>query len=359
MKNFLIINPFGIGDVLFTTPVIRSIRDSYPGAKIAYWCNERVGPVLEANPCIDKVFALARGDIKRIFHESWIKGIGSLFGLINRIKKEQFDISLDFSLDHRYSLISKLSGVKKRVGFNYKGRGRFLTDKVDISGYDNKHVVEYYLGLLRLIGIKGGEVKLEMAIPQESRRKADELLGLEGVSAQDLLIGIGCGSGASWGKDARLKHWPEHNFAELADRITSDYAAKILILGDESDKQVSGSVLKQIHSDKVIDLTGKTDLGILGAVVNRLSLLVANDGGLLHIAVALGRKTVSFFGPTDPVVYGPYPAHDKRHIVLRRNLTCSPCYRKFRLGPCIKDKECLESIDVEEALGAVDKLLSA
>ena len=75
------------------------------------------------------------------------------------------------------------------------------------------------------------------------------------------------------------------------------------------------------------------------------------------MAVGLNKKTVSFFGPVDPRVYGPYPPEERQHIVLRRNIECSPCYQKFRLNPCLRNRECLEKIDVEEALKAMETLL--
>ncbi|MEI6631734.1 MAG: glycosyltransferase family 9 protein, partial [bacterium] len=169
MKKFLIINPFGIGDVLFTTPVIRSIKENFPLSFIGYWCNERVGDILEDNPYIDKVFALSRGDLKRISSYSWMQGLRRSWGLFCAIKRERFDISLDFSLEHRYSLISKLAGIKRRVGFNYKKRGKFLTESLEVLGYQDKHVVEYYLGLLDFIGVKpAADPKLELFIAQET-----------------------------------------------------------------------------------------------------------------------------------------------------------------------------------------------
>ena len=93
------------------------------------------------------------------------------------------------------------------------------------------------------------------------------------------------------------------------------------------------------------------------SIINNIQILIANDGGPLHIAVALNKKTVSIFGPVEPKVYGPYPPDQSRHIVLRRVLECTPCYSKFRLSPCFKNKWCLENIDVEEAYSAVVNLL--
>ena len=87
MKKYLIINPFGIGDVLFTAPVISALKEKYPGCFIGYWCNERVEDLLRSNLKIDRVFALSRGDIKRIYKNSPLKRLRALFRLINKIRK--------------------------------------------------------------------------------------------------------------------------------------------------------------------------------------------------------------------------------------------------------------------------------
>lgn len=357
MERILVINPFGIGDVLFTTPVISAIKDNYPDSFIGYWCNERVKEILQNNPSIDIIFALSRGDIKKLYRKSKCKGIISSLSLYHKIKKEKFSVSLDFSLDHRYSLLSKLWGIKRRVGFNYKDRGRFLTDKIDIEGYSEKHAVEYYLDLLKFLNLRPKSYNLSLTVPQKNNLKAKMMLAQAGVNDQDLVIAIAPGAGASWGKDASLKHWPAVNFATLIDKIIDDYRAKILILGDDSERPIADTIIKTAHYN-VVDLVGKTTLEELIAVINNVEMLITNDGGSLHIAVALGKKTVSFFGPVDPKVYGPYPSDEKRHVVLRRALECSPCYSQFRLSTCQRNRECLKRIDVAQALTAVSSLLS-
>lgn len=200
MERFLIINPLGIGDCLFTTPVVKALKENYPDCYIGYWCNERVGPLLKGQPGIDRVFPLSRGDIKRVYRGvkgpvSWLKGIMALLRLIRDIRREEFDTAFDFSLDSRYGLWSKLAGIKKRIGFDYKGRGRFLTDKTVLDGYSNKHVVEYYAGLLKFIGIEPKNIKLSLSADAQG-----------GVS--DKTIGIAMGGGESWGRDAIYKQWP-------------------------------------------------------------------------------------------------------------------------------------------------------
>jgi len=355
--KILIINPFGIGDCLFTTPVIRKIKKTYPESFIGYWCNERVEEILNNNPRIDKIFPLSRGDIKRISRLSSLKGLSRSFKLFFAIKKEKFDIALDFSLDHRYGLVAKLSGIPKRIGFDYKKRGRFLTQKIEITGYSAKHAVEYYCDLLNFIAVKPDTCKLELFVPENAKISARKIFADCGIDERALVVGIAPGAGASWGQDAAIKHWPALKFAELADKIVNDFSAKILILGDKSEQALAKAIKINMHSE-VIDLSGQTGLGDLAAIINSLDLLISNDGGPLHMAVALNKKTVSFFGPVDPKVYGPYPPDSSRHIVLKKELDCAPCYKNFRLSRCQRNKECLEKIDVQEAFQAVSVLLT-
>ena len=172
------------------------------------------------------------------------------------------------------------------------------------------------------------------------------------------------------GKEAYLKYWPAESYKALIHEILDKYKATVIILGDLSDKdlfpchceperrslaQAALPTGRQAISC-IIDLRGQTTLGQSAALINKADLFIGNDGGLLHMAVGLNKKTVSFFGPVDPKVYGPYPPDEDRHIVLRKALECSPCYRRFRLSHCERDRECLVSININEALEAVDRL---
>jgi len=354
-RKILLINPFGIGDVLFTTPVIKAIKNNYPDSIIGYWCNERVKDVLRNNPNLDKIFALSRGDLKKIFEKSKWLGIRRFLNLIYKIQKERFDICFDFSLDHRYSIIAKISGIKKRIGFNYKNRGRFLTDKSNIDGYHDKHVIEYYLDLLKFINIVPKNKNLELFVSKEAKLKCKEILATYGIGDNDFLIGIAPGGGMSWGRDAVFKHWPYKNFAQLADRIIDNYGAKILVLGDESERFIARAIVSAMKN-KVIDLIGKTDLEELIAMVTSSKILIANDGGPLHIAKALNIKTVSIFGPVDENVYGPYPTSEN-DVVIKKDISCRPCYKYFRFNGCFNKRRCVEDISVAEVYSAVGRLI--
>ena len=353
-KKILIVNPFGIGDVLFTTPLISLLKEELPDSSLSYWCNERTKPILADNQHIDKIFALSRGDLKKIFAASKIKGLKAFLHLSGQLRAEKFDLAFDLSLDHRYGLLLKLLGIKRRIGFDYKGRGKFLTDKIKITGYAGKHMAEHYMSLLKLLNIEPKITGLGLYPSKEQIEKAQVTLNSLGVTEKDSTIGIAAGAGASWGKDAGLKRWPAVKFAQLADKVIDNFNAKIILLGDEQEEDIADTIISNMRN-KPLDLTGKTSLEELIALMSLLNIIVANDGGMLHMAVALGVKTVSIFGPVDEAVYGPYPPSPD-HIVIKNAVKCRPCYQDFRMPACANNRECLNSLTVEEVYSGVKKL---
>lgn len=357
MKKFLILNPFGIGDVLFTTPLIEAIKKADPKNLVSYWCNERVKELLSDDPRLDKIFALSRGDLKKIFRRSKLEGIKKAFTIYRGIRKEKFGLVFDFSLDSRYGFLLKFMGIPQRLGFDYKGRGRYLTRKIKLEGYSGKHIVQYYRQLLELAGLEAQAGGLSLFLNQEAKTKAEALLASGGINQKSPLIGIAPGGGASWGKDAPRKHWGAVNFAQLAGMLISRLGAQVVILGSPDELPLSQTMRANLKYP-LLDLTGKTNLKELAALINSLDILVTNDGGPLHMAVALNKKTVSIFGPVDEDVYGPYPKSDRHIVITNRDITCRPCYRSFRLNECLNTRRCIEDIPAEEVFTAAKLLLT-
>lgn len=355
--NILIVNPFGIGDVLFTTPLIHTLKDAFPEGKLGFLCNKRVAPLLRNNPLINEIFIYERDDFKQLLAVSKLKWFEGFSSFIRQIRRARFDLAIDLSLSSNFGFFLWLAGIKKRIGYNYKSRGIYLTTSVKLSGYEDEHVVEYYNGLLELTGIEPKYQDLELYLRDEDTQYAESIFKERRIDDAAPVIAISPGGGASWGIEAKIKRWPEEKFTLLVNKIIEKYKVTVIILGDLKEKDLLLNI-KTGFQGEVINLAGRTTLTQSAAIINRADLFIGNDGGLLHIAVALKRKTVSFFGPVDPRVYGPYPPDETRHIVLRKTLECSPCYHKFRLNPCLRNRECLEKINVDEVMEKMDRLLT-
>ena len=354
--RLLIINPFGIGDVLFSTPLIAAVRAAYPHAEIAYLCNRRTHEVLRHNPHLNTIVVFEKDEYRALWRASKRRWLGAAVGLLRRVARERFDMAIDLSLSDRYSAVLACLGVPTRIGFNYRGRGRFLTHRVDISGYEDKHVVEYYRDLLRSLQIPMGAGRLQLFTTTAGRQAADARLAQAGIGPEHLTVGLVPGGGTSWGVDSAFRRWRLDRFADVGNALVERHGARVFLFGEPSDRQMCREVADRMQQG-VIDLSGTTDLSQFMHLVARCHLLICNDGGPLHIAVSLGVPTVSVFGPVSPRVYGPYPS-GSRHRVVTKPLACRPCYHHFKLPPCPYERACLETLETEPVLAAVSALMA-
>ena len=136
----LIVNTFGIGDVLFSTPLIKAIKKKYPGSSITYVGNRRSYDILKNNHHISKIYIFEKDEYRKLWAESKLRLAKELFSLINNLKRDSYTILFDMSLGYIYSLILFLFvGIPIRIGFNYRDRGKFLTHKVTIDGFNKKN----------------------------------------------------------------------------------------------------------------------------------------------------------------------------------------------------------------------------
>ena len=344
-KKILIINPYGIGDVLFTTPVISNLRLAYPQAHIAYLANGRTADFLKVNPDINQVFVYER--------DEFVGSCQKYLELFNSIKQQGFEVVFDFSLNSGFGFFSFACGIKRRVGFDYRKRGRFLTDRVPMSGYEEKHVVEYYLDLLRAIQVPIKTRQIKLGVSDRDIQWAQEWLNRHKIDPAKPLIAVLPGGGASWGKAAKNKRWAPLNYAHLIDKIIENFDAAIILMGDSKEEDLCREVVSLAHFP-LHSAVGETTLLGLAALLLLAQGAIVNDGGPLHVAAAVGVKTVSIFGPVDPNVYGPYSPAE--HITVQKGLPCQPCYRRFRMSQC-SHISCLRDLSVEEVYRKVQNIL--
>ncbi|HOW35786.1 MAG TPA: glycosyltransferase family 9 protein [Candidatus Omnitrophota bacterium] len=352
-KKILIVNIFGIGDVLFTTPLVSNIKSNFTDVFIGYVCNARAAAVLADNPKIDKIFIYERDEFNTLYKKSGIQFLKKMNSLLSAIRNEGFDVGLDLSLNGNVSFLMALAGIKRRIGFNYKNRSLWLTEKVNLDGYARKHVVEYYLELLARLGVPADQNRIELFSSRDDCAWAEQFFSDHKISPKDFPVCIIPGGGASWGKDAGYKRWPEKQFALLADKMVEKFSAKVILLGDQNEKELCRAVKEAMKSD-CLDIAGETTIPQMAALLAKCKLAIANDGGPLHVAVAVGTKTVSIFGPVDEYVYGPYPKDN--HTVIQKDIACRPCYRRFRLADC-QHHHCINSLGVHEVFEKIKESL--
>ena len=355
MKKILIANIFGIGDVLFTTPLAANLKKHFDGASIDYLCNARTRAVIECNLDIDEIFVYEKDDFVKLWKESKTRYLKGLYRLFSFIRLKQYDAVFDFTLSREFGLFFTLAGIRKRIGFDYKKRGIFLTDKVALEGFENRHVIEHYLDLLKYLGVSNSIKEMKLDPEEKAKEWVSGYLKERGLEGGEL-VAMCPGGGASWGEQASRKRWEAKGFSKAAD-ILIRHGIRVIILGDSSEKHLCEEVAHNMRENTV---AVETELSLKNyiALIDKCDLVLCNDGGPLHIAAALDKKTVSIFGPVNDRVYGPYPPSDKHKVIKAMELKCRPCYGRFKLPECKYENSCLTNIDPQDVANSCLSLLS-
>jgi len=328
-----------IGDVVLSTPAIKAVRDKYPDAYIAFMVRPYAKDIVEGNPYLDEVIVYDKyGKDRSIFST-----VAFAFGL----KKKKFDLAVMLHPTNRAHLIAYLAGIPERMGYDRK-LAFLLTKKIPHTKQEGKkHELEYVLDLLRPIGITAKDKELFVPVREQDIKRAEELLEEHHVGADVPIVAVNPGA------SCLSKRWKPENFAVVCDALAAKYKARILILSDKANKEFAARAAKAMKYEPV-NLTGKTGVGVLAALLSKCDLFISNDSGPVHIACAVGTPVISVFGRKDPGLsprrWGPT---GKKSVVFHKDVGCKACLAHG----CKIDFKCLEAITPAEVLTSAEKLL--
>jgi len=355
MKKILIINPFGIGDVIFSMYLVEALRHHDPHYTIGFLCNERTKELVRLNVSIDRTYVFNRDFFRRLWKKNPFLMLKELKALLGLIRTENFDTVFDLSLGREYSFFMMLAGIKRRIGFDFKGRGIFLTRKIKIDGYSQRPVAETQLSLLAIAGLnpQGDFLKIPIKASDNLAALVEKELRRRQFLDGSKIIAVAPGGGRSWGENAIFKQWDANRFAQILNRYAKNTRAKALVIGDQAEEDVLEKTARLLEVPYF--LVKNEPIEKVSAFLQFSEVLLCNDGGLLHLANALGVKTIAIFGPVDEKVYGPY---DKNigHEVLTEAVPCRPCYQKFHFPPCPYERRCLTELSTNKVLAALEKI---
>jgi heptosyltransferase-2 len=338
IRNLLIRSTNWIGDAVMTTPAIRAIRKRFPNSHVSLLAKPWVMPVFENSEHIDRL--LIYDDKGR--H----KGIFGKFRLARDLKKYHFDAVILLQNAFEAALITFLARIPLRVGYNTDVRQLLLTHAVSCTDeIKKKHQTDYYLNIIRGIGMKEDNRELYLELNQRDRLRAEKTLLEQHLSLDDKIFGIN--PGATYGP---AKQWPLDRYAHLADKIQAFTGGRIIIFGGPNDRNL-GKKISQKMQHRPIDLSGKTSLGEAMALIERCDLFITNDSGLMHVAAALDVPLIAVFGSTNSITTGPLSQNSK---IVQVPLECSPCLRP----ECPKGHlNCMDQISVEMVFNVVKEKL--
>jgi len=312
--KILVVKPSSLGDVVHTFPAVRRLRNRYPKACIGWVVNESLRALPAMCPDVDEVI---------VFPRSAGRDIGTYRRFLRTLRAFRADLAVDFQGLLRSGLIAWFSGASRRVGFRRSREGAWLfyTESVRIPGRI-KHAVERNAALAAFAAGEYEDYRVppfEMTIPPEAETDAGGLLAeAGGVGARMIAVA----PGARW----ETKIWPASAFASALDAAVTELPdVRIVLVGSAAEQEIARTVARLCRAATVTDLTGRTDLPVLCAVLRAAHAMLTNDSGPMHLAAALGAPVAAVFGPTDPERTGPYGSG---HVVLRGRCPDAPCFRK-------------------------------
>lgn len=336
----LVAEPFGIGDALFVTPVLRALKTNGQVGGIDLLLGSRTQAIFERNPFVDRIFTL---DMDRLRRQGRWKTFAEIVDLLLLLKGRKYDLLLDCSLARRFGFFGRFTlGIPEIIGFDYKNRGTFLTRKVALpEGYRSKHASEYHADLARLAGVTVETLKPDFYYDEMDEIQAGECLAAAGMPAGCSYLAVAPGGGESWGRDADFKRWLPENFAEAVNALSREMQFDAVVILGTAGEQALAERLKEKLAKPAYDLSGRISIRAAGAVLKNSVFFFGNDSGLVHMARALEVPLVALYGPVDEKIYGPYPAGPQYLPLGRSDLACRPCYRNFRYNSACAHRECL------------------
>lgn len=334
INKILFITLSNIGDVILTLPVLDSLKQKFPDAKITVMSGPRSSQIFQDNPGINRL----------IVYDKHVK-LGEKIKLFNLLKKDCFDLVVDL----RNSLFGALLPAKYKTS-------PFTRIPKSIKHAKDRHLYK----LDRLLNPDSKLPTKSSFFYADSGEKGytNGILRKNNISENDRIAVISCGA------RSHTKRWPKEKFAELIPVLSKEFGFKVILAGDKDDVSINKYITDNLKI-AVLDSTGKTTLAQLSFLLKKAVLVVTNDSAVLHLASYLNRPVVAIFGPTDEKKYGPWSGNS---AVVKKEIFCRPCQkaqcrwpyspRLSRCGFGYGKLECLHLVGVEDVLRQIRNTLN-
>ena len=317
-----------VGDAIMALPAVRAVREKFSDSEIGILGRSYVLDIYREQEIADELIAYdSAGEHK---------GISGRERLAGELRGRSFDVALLLQNAFDAAWLAWRAKIPTRIGYGRDGRNLLLTNSIAVPkvGEIPAHEKFYYLELIR----RAGWIEelpdipwIRLKVSAKNRQHAEELLLNAGALTERMRIAVG--AGASYGS---AKCWPPDRFATTLNALAKKMDADVILFGTQGEAAVSAAIRAGLKRAPV-DLTGRTAIADLPALLSRCNLFIGNDSGAMHVAAAVGLPIVAVFGPTDP--YGTVPVTPNCSVVQDKPY-CSPCF----LRRCPTDHRCMKAI---------------
>jgi lipopolysaccharide heptosyltransferase II len=353
VQRILVFAYHGLGNFIMYTPALKLLRERYPAARIDLQVGNNTGceEVLAGSALFDNIYNLPLS-----------AGVGAWVRRARAIRDTRYDLTINEFHSHAWplALLIAASGAPFRLGHvTSPGWSRRLSRysfmfNLPIAMREDQHEIERYLDLMTAAGaraIAANEANTFIHLTDDDRTFARRFLkdGDDDGRARTI-IGFQPGTSLTM----RWKQWPIERYREVISRVVADQPeSQIILFGSSLEEEMIREMARGLKG-RISLAAGKTSVKQVAALIEQCDLLVCNDSGLMHTAVAVGTPVAAIYGPTDFRRTAPL---GDRHTVIRHELPCSPCFKlegDDQVQAC-PHHDCLMTITTDEVLHAITR----
>jgi heptosyltransferase-2 len=344
-RNVVVRAPNALGDLVMATPAFARLAAHFGRDNLTLVCLPPGVPLLQGNEWFREILPYDRKGAHR--------GLMGTAKFAAELRRRKFDLGFIFPNSFSSAWLFMQGRVRRRVGYFKDGRSFMLHEgrdrELDAAGkFVPKYTGRYFMELLDAAGIPPGELRPSLPISDSERAEADRFIALYGLDAGPLVI---CAPGGAFGPS---KLWSFERYADVLNALSAG-GAKVLLSIAPNEQAEADAVLKAARHD--YPTTAGVNLGTLKGVYKRAALVLTNDTGPRHIAVALGRPVVCIMGPNDPR-YTALPDVEVGEVI-REPVDCTPYTWPCQLKECPIDHRCMKAITVERVLAVCRRYVNA
>ncbi len=319
-----------------TSPAVTVLKENCPEASLTYLIEEPYRELVEGSPHLDNVFVIPKKQNTKDFRD-----------LISRVRRERFDVLIDFHGGPRASWLTLFSKAKLKVGYKIKNKGFLYHIEIPRSPETGQiHSVENHINLVKAIGIKVDSIP-PLFVPDTLKEEKEKIVNFiqenELEDSKIIVLHIGAGN--------RFRDWGGDNITALTDLFSQNPETKIVLIGASEDKERAEEIIKESKS-RIVSAAGKLRLRELHELFSRASLFVGPDSGPMHIAASTYTPLVVYFGPTLPVHFSPWKSNA---TIIEKEFECRHSCRQRECQH--KDFRCIQTITPQEVYNACRKYI--
>ncbi len=336
-----------VGDTVISLPAAKELRRIFPSAHVTFWTPHGLSSLVRATGIPDDVICFDKnsgGALQRPFR------------MRNSLIAGRFDLAVLLQNAFESAFTSWLARIPVRAGYPTDLRGPLLNLRVPLrEDVRSQHQVHYYLAITdfleehfcgkRLRGITTPDCSID--IGEDSLQESRNILMSVDADMERPIFSLCPGS-----VNSEAKRWPGDYFARLGDLLIHHMGAQVVFLGAPEEVNLVEGIISMMQMPGAVSLAGKADIIASMAVMNQSAIVISNDTGSAHLAVAASSKVLTIFGPTSAGATAP---HGTAAHIIQGNAPCSPC-QHFRCP--LTAHPCMRSIEPEAVVDRAAEILS-